>query len=173
MLQRNPAARIDAKLVEEFVKWQPATCGGMTITIYLYHLWLALRNMYPRKDWRWLLTICKRFKSRAKAKPERHHLVTSEKLYDLGIQLMDAAIASDKPPTSWRVQTGFRDGLIIALLASIPLRRRTLAALRIGKQLMRSGDHWVLDIPAQDVKNRRALLSILRRRICHGAWIPT
>jgi hypothetical protein len=48
---------------------------------------------------------------------------------------MDDALACGKPPTSWRVQTAFRDGLIIALLALIPLRRRTLSALRIGKQL--------------------------------------
>jgi integrase/recombinase XerD len=165
LLERNPAARIDAKLVEEFVKWQPATCGRVTISIYLYHLWLALRNMYPTKDWRWLLTIYKRIKARVKARPERHHLVTSDKLYDLGIKLMDAAIASGKPPTSWRVQTGFRDGLIIALLASIPLRRRSLAALRIGKQLIQSGDHWVLDIPAQDVKTKRPLDYPLSREL--------
>jgi integrase/recombinase XerD len=67
------------------------------------------------------------------------------------------------------VQTAFRDGLIIALLALIPLRRRTLEALRIGKQLVRSGDQWVLDIPAEDVKTKRPLdyplSSELSRRI--------
>jgi integrase/recombinase XerD len=55
------------------------------------------------------------------------------------------------------VQTAFRDGLIIALLALIPLRPRTLAALRIGKQLVKSGDQWFLDIPAEDVKTKRPL----------------
>jgi hypothetical protein len=70
---------------------------------------------------------------------------------------MDQALAPDKPPTSWRVQTAFRDGLIIALLALIPLRARTLAALRIGKQLVKSGDRWFLDIPAEDIKTKRPL----------------
>ena len=51
----------------------------------------------------------------------------------------------------------YRDGLLIALLALIPLRRRTLAALRIGQQLVKSGDLWELDIPAQDIKGRRPL----------------
>ena len=83
--------------------------------------------------------------------------MTSEALYTLGIQLMDRAIASGKPTTSWRVQTAFRDGVIIALLALVPLRRRTLAALRIGKHLVRAGDRWVLEIPASDVKTKRAL----------------
>jgi hypothetical protein len=55
------------------------------------------------------------------------------------------------------VQTAFRDGLIIALLALIPLRRRTLEVLRIGTQLVRSCDQLVLDIRAEDVKTKRPL----------------
>ena len=105
----------------------------------------------------WLLVVSMRIKAQARPKPEKHHLVTSETLYKLGIRLMDDALACGKPPTSWRVQTGFRDGLIIALLALIPLRRRTLSALRIGKQLIKSGDTWSLDIPAKDVKTKRPL----------------
>src|SRR5262249_36377235 len=34
----------------------------------------------------------------------------------------------------------YRDGLIIALLAGAPLRRGTLAALRVGEHLLKSGD---------------------------------
>jgi integrase/recombinase XerD len=157
LLKRNPAERVDATIMEAFVKWQPATCGGVTVSIYLYHLWLALRCLYPRLDWSWLLRISNRVKARAKAKPERHHLVTSEILYDVGMKLIDDALSSGKPPTSWRVQTAFRDGLIIALEAENPLRRRTLAALRIGKHLVKCGDHWELDIPAEDVKTKRPL----------------
>ena len=47
--------------------------------------------------------------------------------------------------------------------SSSPCWRRSLCvgahwqALRIGKQLIRSGDHWVLDIPAEDVKTKRPL----------------
>ena len=51
----------------------------------------------------------------------------------------------------------YRAGLIIAVLAVIPLRRRTIAALRIGDNLVKSGELWVLDIAAKDTKTRRAL----------------
>jgi integrase len=169
LLERDPLERIDGKIIKEFVKWQPATCGDVTISIYLYLLWLALRNLYPRGNWSWLLRISNRIKTGAKVEREQHHLVTSEKLYDLGIKLMDSALSSGKPPTSWRVQTAFRDGLIIALLAVIPLRRRTLEALRIGKQLVHFGEYWSLEIPAEEVKTKRPLdypLSLeLSRRI--------
>ena len=40
---------------------------------------------------------------------------------------------------------------------AIPLRRRTFAALRIGKQLVKSGNLWALDIGPEDTKNRQAL----------------
>ena len=157
LLTRTPAERVNRKIIEDYVKWQPATCGGITLAIYLYHLWLTLRYICPREDWRWLLTISKRIAAQAKRKPEKHHLVTSAALYHLGIRLMDGALACGKPPTSWRVQTAFRDGLIIALLALIPLRRRTLSALRIGKHLIKFGDQWSLEIPAEDVKSKRPL----------------
>jgi integrase len=155
--KQAPARRLNAKVIEQYVHWQPKSCGGVTLSLYLYHLWLALRYLYPKEDWRWLLAISERIRSKAKPRPEKNHLVTSETLYKLGINLMDGALACGKPPTSWRVQTAYRDGLVIALLALIPLRRRTLAALRIGKHLIKSGDRWFLEIPAEDLKSRQPL----------------
>ena len=70
---------------------------------------------------------------------------------------MDNVLSGDRPLTNWWAQAAFRDGLIIALLALIPLRRRTAASLRIGKHLVKSGEDWALDIPAEDVKTKRPL----------------
>ena len=91
--------------------------------------------------------------------PERNHLVTSEVLYRLGVELMDSAINNDKVAKKPYMTDAliFRDGLMIALLALIPLRRRTFAALRIGKHLVQSRNLWALDIPARDIKTRRPL----------------
>jgi len=157
LLKQPPARRLNPKVIGEFVNFQPGTCGAVTLSNYLGHLWIALRYLCPKDDFHWLSVIGRRIKSQAKPKPEKHHLVTSETLYKLGIRLMDDALACGKPPTSWRVQSAFRDGLIIALLALIPLRRRTLSALRIGKHLIKSGDQWSLDIPAGDAKSKRPL----------------
>ena len=65
-------------------------------------LQFALRYICPGEDWSWLLKIAKRIATQAKRKPEKHHLVTSETLYALGIELMDRAIANGKSGT-WRV----------------------------------------------------------------------
>ncbi len=151
----DPAARVGVDTVEEFVKFQPATCGHVTISIYLYHLWLVLKYISPASDWSWLLTISQRIRARGQEKRKKYHLVTSETLYALGVALMDGALSSGKPVTASSVQTAYRDGLIIAFLALIPLRRRTLGLLQIGQHLVRSGASWAVDIPANDTKSKR------------------
>jgi len=159
LLARAPAERVNRTTIEGFVNWQPESCGGITIGIYLYHLWLALRYICPRDEWSWLLSISKRIAAQARPKPEKHHLVTSETLYALGIELIDRAITNGNAAKNMSMAHAldYRDGLIIALLALIPLRRRTLAALRIGRHLVQSGDLWALDIPAEDMKTKRPL----------------
>lgn len=165
LLTRDPAERVDRKIIEEYVKWQPKTCGDVTIGNYLYHLWYALKYICPDSDWSWLLDISKRIAARGKRKIPKHHLVTSEALYSLGIELMDGVIIVSKPTVTRMMQTAYRDGLMIALLALIPLRRRTVAALQIDKHLVRSGNDWYLDIPGADVKTKRPLEFPLGREL--------
>jgi integrase/recombinase XerD len=157
LLGRSPVEQFNRTTIEEYARWQPATCGPVTLALYLYHLWMAVRCLCPHENWSWLLSISRRIAVQAKRKRPRHHLVTSETLYALGIELMDGALNTGKPTVTRHMQTAYRDGLAIALLALIPLRRRTVAALQIGKHLVRSGDLWALDIPAADVKTKRPL----------------
>ena len=119
----------------------------------------GLRLICPGIDWSWLLTISKRIKAAAPRKSRKYHLVTSDRLYALGSELMDRAITdADAAKCISKAQAfKYRDGLVLALLALSPLRSRTLVALRIGKQLVKTGDLWALDIPAADAKTRRPL----------------
>jgi hypothetical protein len=66
---------------------------------------------------------------------------------------MERAVTNSKEATHITKVDAFdyRDGLLIALLA----RRRTLAALRIGKHLVKSGALWSLDIPAKEQATAR------------------
>jgi integrase len=72
---------------------------------------------------------------------------------------MDLAVADGEAAknTTKAHALQYRDGLIIALMALIPLRSRTLTALRIDQHLVKNGNVWALDIPAADTKTRRAL----------------
>jgi integrase len=157
LLRLAPEARINRLVVTEYVAWR--SCGYGMVASDLAGLRGALRLICPGVDWSWLLSLSKRFKAAAPRKARKYHLVTSEHLYLLGIDLMDCAAAESEGAKliSKELALQFRDGLLIALAALIPLRRRTLAALRVGRQLVKTGNLWALDIPAVDTKTRRAL----------------
>lgn len=159
LLQLTPEARIDRVAVAEYVAWRGRSCGDAMVAVDLDGLRGALRLICPTVDWSWLLNIAKRIKAAAPRRAPKYHLVTSERLYALGTKLMDRAITETR--IAERISTAhafdYRDGLIIALLALVPLRKRTLVALRIGNHLVKNGDLWALDIPAADTKTRRPL----------------
>ena len=85
-------------------------------------------------DWSWLRSIANRIAAAAPRPPRKYNLVTSERLYALGIELMDNAVnaadAVGRAGTRHAIQ--YRDGLIISVLALVAPRRGTLAALQIG-----------------------------------------
>ena len=159
LLECKPDVRVDRETVAEYVTWRRRACGDTAIAIDLHHLRLALGYICPSMEWSWLLTTTKRLTTQAPRKHERRHQVTSEQLYALGIELTERAVTNSKEATHITKVDAFdyRDGLLIALLALIPLRRRTIAALRIGKHLVKSGPLWSLDIPAKDNKSKRPL----------------
>jgi len=159
LLDLLPDARIDRLIVADYVAWRRKVCGDAMVAVDLDRLRGALRLICPGVDWSWLQTMTKRIAAAAPRKAPKYHLVTSEHLYAVGIALMDRAIAEAEAakPISKAHALEYRDGLMIAFLALIPLRRRTLAALRIGKHLVKTGDLWSLDIPAADTKARRPL----------------
>ena len=158
-LDRPAAARVDRETITKYVEHLRQSRADTSIVIELHHLRLALRLICPTANWQWLLTITKRIAARAKRKPPKHHLVTSERLFALGLELMDGALEGADAAGSITKASAFayRDGWIIAFLAAIAPRRRTLAALRIGKHLVRSGKLWEFEIGAEDTKNRQAL----------------
>jgi hypothetical protein len=159
LLSLSPDERTDWLIVADYVAWRGRSCGYGMVAVELANLRGALRLICPGVDWCWLLALTKRIAAAAPRKARKYHLVTSDRLYVLGIELMDRAVAKAEAAKGISKEHAFefRDGLVIALLALIPLRRRTLAALRIGKHLVKTGSLWALDIPAADTKTRRAL----------------
>ena len=155
-LTAPPEAR---SIVAEYVDWRRRSSEVTSLAADLGHLRDALKLICPNTDWSWLATIIKRIAVTAPRSAGKYHLVTSDRLYLLGVELMDRAVADADVAqrTDKALAFRYRDGLVIALLALIPLRSRTLTALRIGQHLVKTGDSWALDIPAADTKTRRAL----------------
>jgi integrase len=158
-LDQPPALPLDRETIRRFVDYRRRSCQDCTIANELRDIKLVLGIIYPEADFGWIAIIAKRIRAQAAPRQERHHLVTSETLYKLGFDLMDRAMEEVQKTghVSRRAAITYRDGLMIVMLAAIPLRRRTFAALKIGKQLIRSGELWALDIGPEDTKTRRAI----------------
>jgi hypothetical protein len=158
---------VDRELIAQYVHLLRKTNQDLSIVTSLHHLRFALRLICPKQDWSWLLTINKRIASAAPRRPKKLGLVTSDQLYLLGIELMDTAIAKagDSTAISKATAMQYRDGLLIALLSVLALRRRTVTALKSGGQLLRSGNLRTIEIPPEDVKGKRALDFTLSLRL--------
>jgi len=159
LLRRPPEKRLDQRRLAEYVAWRRQSCGDISLAADLGSLRGTFKLICPDIDWSWVQSVANRIANAAPRRARRLNLVTSERLYDLGIHLMDAAVDAFERSGRIRARDAvcYRDGLIISLLAIVPLRRRALAALTIGHQLVKNGNRWELDIPSEDTKTRHPL----------------
>ena len=98
----------------------------------------------------WLRQWQYRYQKRAVARDKRDKIVHPARLLELGLALMDSADTLSRPDERARQ---YRDGLLIALLAARPLRRRSLSELQIGTHLRRVGNRYVLALPGVNTKS--------------------
>lgn len=84
------------------------------------------------------------------ANAKRARLRLSNELFALGCRLMAEAEGDELTPKEQA--TGYRDGLMIALLAARPLRRKNFTGLELGRHLVRKGTSWQLRIPGAETK---------------------
>ena len=65
---------------------------------------------------------------------------------------MDASLPQASTSIRMADAIRYRDGLMIALLAFIPLRRKNLAALEIGRHLIREREGWFVVVARTEIK---------------------
>ena len=158
-LRLPPDGRVDRESIRAFVEHLRRSCRDTAVVSTLHSLRLFLGLICAEKDWSWLRIIAKRIAAQATPRSNPSQGVTSAMLFALGLQLMAEAENSARVAGQITKEAAltYRDGLIIALLAAVPLRKRTLAALTIDQHLVKIGDDWLLDIPSADTKTHRPL----------------
>lgn len=143
-------ARVTPSRLQDYVTRLEKRISTMGIAAELQHLALALRAVAPADDWAWLRQRQYTYQRQARPREKRHKIVDPRRLVELGEQLMDSAdSAAGKHERARR----YRDGLLIALLAMIPLRRRSLTSLQIGRHLRQVAGHYVVELEAEDTKS--------------------
>ncbi len=158
-MAQSPGARVTRDQVERYCAGLSQTNTPLSIASQVRHLRAALNLIAPVSDWSWLLVIAKQIEAQSRPRSKRHRLRLSDELYNLGRNLIDQAEAeiSGTSRVGKAAALTFRDGLIIALLALAPVRRRNLQDLRIGETLVRAGAGWSVVFGEQETKSGREL----------------
>jgi integrase/recombinase XerD len=117
-------------------------------------LYGAARTMMPALDWRWLRDIKTRLYSVAPRRSSTRPVITSVQLMDLGVELMEESKIDGHKPFSLDDAVRYRDGLMVALLAHVPLRHKNFAALEIGRDVIMEDGKRSIVIPPEETKTR-------------------
>jgi len=165
------AARVTPGHVQGYLAHLEATVSINTAALYLSRLWWAVRAMAPDGDWDWLQALAQRVERRIQGPvvDKRPCLRDAGVLVELGLTLMaevDIDALVDLPGKALvRARCQYRDGLLIALLASRPLRKGTLAQIRIGRELQQIGGEWHLVFHGEQTKTGQPLEYAVPRRL--------
>jgi integrase len=150
-----PADRITPERVAAYVEHLEGENASGTVIARLIELKVTAGIMDSGRDWSWIYRMASAIRVRHKpARPKRHRLVAIEKLFGLGLALMAVAEAETTPLRRFKT---YRDGLMIALLASRPLRLRNLTGLILDRTLIKQGEIWWIQIPAAETKTKNAI----------------
>jgi integrase len=151
-LQVAPAERLTVERVRLFVAHLAETNIPRSVATQVDAFYHAARIIMPQHDWAWFKAIKARLYAAAPPQAPSRPVITSVQLLDLGQKLMEGSKPVIGTPISIHDAIRYRDGLMIALLAFIPIRRKNLAALEIGRHVVREGDRWFVIVPKEETK---------------------
>jgi site-specific recombinase XerD len=153
----GPADRITRERITAYVKDLHQLNAPFTVLTRVEELIQMLRVMVPAYDVDWLRRVTSRIRMTAvSSRNKRQRVKPSEYLVDFSLELMAKSEGADGGTPLARAIT-FRDGLMLALMAARPFRRKNFAAIEIGRHLVRVGDMYWLRFMAFETKSRRPI----------------
>lgn len=153
-LMEAPECRITPARVSAYVETL-VMIGNSTATILarLQELGEVAKVMGPIRRWDFINTLSSKIRARHRPARSKNHLKLSDELLDLGFALM--ARASEAEELDRAIL--HRDGLMIALLALVPLRRRNIAGLRLDRNLKELNGSWLIVFDGSETKTHCAI----------------
>jgi integrase/recombinase XerD len=191
-LGAGPAERLTIARVRSYVSHLAETNAPQSVAIRIDELYQVARIIMPEQEWTWLKVLKAKLYVAVPARGRSGPVITSVLLVDLGQRLMDESKPHPETPIRMSDAIRYRDGLMIALLGFRPLRRKNLAALEIGRHLIREGDGWFIIVPRTEVKKGTSAVEfaipeflspyldtyldvvrprMLRRPTCNALWV--
>jgi integrase len=152
-LQAVPGQRLSITRVRNYARHLGETNTSYSVACQVDALYGAVRMLLPKHDWTWLRQLKKRLFAAAPS-IRRGPVITSMQLLELGLELMAECKVTHGQPVALDAAVQYRDGLMIACLAYIPLRHKNFAAIEIDRDLIEEGGKWCLIIPPEESKTK-------------------
>jgi integrase len=145
---------VTAANVQGFLTELRARVSSVTQHGYVHKLRRITELIAPARDLHWLREIENDLHFTMTPRSKYSRLVMAEVLVDAGLALMAEADTAVHL-TKLRRARQYRNGLMIALLASCPIRLKNFAALTIGRSLVEAGGDWWIVLGATETKEGR------------------
>ncbi|MCV6826084.1 MULTISPECIES: hypothetical protein [Halocynthiibacter] len=117
----------------------------------------VLKAYAPDHDWTMQIRLASLLRHELHTSPstrKRGRIIASDVLFQAGLSLVED-LNSGGTPASLKEAQQRRDGVMIMMLAVLPMRRRSFVALELGQTLTVSGDRISVVLETPDTKNHR------------------
>jgi hypothetical protein len=152
-LDEPPGERLTIARVKTLVRHLAETNAPSSVAAVVEGLYTAARVMLPDHDWNWLKAIKIRLHAAAPGYSPAGPVITSVQLLELGLKLMEESKPQPEASLDLHRAVAYRDGLMIAVLAFVPIRPKNLALLEIDRHLILERDRWFVLVPREETKS--------------------
>ena len=152
-LNAPAASHVAPKNVEAYMVDFEGKISSVTAWNCIYKLRRAAQLLSPQTDFRWLVEIEKDLEILQEPRSKLNRFVYTEQLIKAGLTLILEGKDLIKPRV--KRARAIRNGLMLALLAANPTRRKNFASLEIGKTFRKIEGQWWISISARATKAKQ------------------
>jgi integrase/recombinase XerD len=166
----EPAARLTPHRVSRYVAELSRSIAPLSVATKIASVCFVVEAMTPGVDLRWLRNLRSHLLRRAlPIRKLTGRVLSSATLFQFGLELMREAetpkILDPFHRSKARRAVRFRDGLMVALLASRPLRCANFVGIKLGENLIHRGARYKLVFPTDSTKTNRFIEVDVPRRL--------
>ncbi|OAN49407.1 hypothetical protein A6A04_19465 [Paramagnetospirillum marisnigri] len=146
-----PEDRVTPERITRFVEQLIKRVSPVSVAMMVGALVRMMAVLRPETDWAWMRRLYQDLKAWAEpSRDKRAAVVSAKALLDLGLRLMDTA--EDGDPDPYFAATQYRDGMLISLLITRPVRMRNISSIVLGVNLVSDGTGCWLRFPQEETK---------------------
>jgi integrase len=150
----QPAANVTVDNVNAYIAELQERVSSVTVHGSICKLRRAAQYISVGRDFTWLGEIGKDLALLMRPRSKFDRMVMTEVLVEAGLTLIKEAETSSTLTKLARA-CQFRNGLMVAMLAFCPIRRKNFAALEIGRNFVEIQGRWWIVLPASETKEKR------------------